>query len=46
MFELIKQVFIGLLSFRKPLSSIANTPDDVKSISLKKQQCITQAILI
>ena len=46
MFGLIKQVFIGLLSFIKSLSSIANTPDHVKCISLNNQQCMTQPTLL
>ena len=33
-FWLIVQVFIGFLCFSKSLSSIANTPDHVKCISL------------
>ena len=46
MFGLIKQVFVGLLSFIKSLSSIANTPDHVKCISLNNQQCMTQPTLL
>ena len=46
MFRVIKQVFIGLLCFWKSLSSIANTPDHVKCISLNNQQCMIQTTLI
>ena len=46
MFGLIKKVFIGLLNFIKSLSSIVNTPDHVKCISLNNQQCMTQPTLI
>ena len=46
MFELIKPVFIGLLCFSKSFSSIVNTPDYIKCISLNNQQCITQPTLI
>ena len=46
MFWLIKQVFNRLLCFRKSLSSIANTPDHTKYISLNYQRCMTQPTLI
>ena len=46
MFALIKQVFLGWLCYSKSLSSIANTPDHVKCISLNNQQCMTQLTLI
>ena len=46
MFELIKQVFIGLLCFSKALSSNSNTPEHVKCIFLNNQQCMTQPTLI
>ena len=42
MFRLIKQVFIGLLCFNKPLSSTASTLDHVKCRSLDNQQGMTQ----
>ena len=38
---LIKRVFVGLLYFNKPLSSMANTPDHVTYICLNNQQCMT-----
>ena len=43
---LIKRVFVGLLCFNKPLSSMANTPDHVTYICLNNQQCMTQPTLI
>ena len=46
MFGRIKQVFIKFLCFNKSLSSIANTRDHVKCISLNNQQCMTQSTLI
>ena len=46
MFGLIKQVFIGLMCFSKSLSSITNTPDHVKFISLNNQQCMAQPTII
>ena len=46
MFGLVKQVFIGLLSFDGVLASIANIPDHIKCISLNNQQCMTQPNLI
>ena len=46
MFGLIKKVFIGLLRFSKFLSSIVNTHDHVKYISLNNQECMTQPTLI
>ena len=45
MFTLIEQVFIALFYFTKSLSSIANTPDHVKCISLNNQLCMTQSTL-
>ena len=46
MFELIKQVFIGLLRFSGSLVNIFNTSKHIKCIYLNNQQCITQPILI
>ena len=46
MFGRIKQVFIKLLFFSKSLSSIVNTGDHVKCISVSNQQCMTQPTLI
>ena len=46
MFGLIKQVLIGLLCFSKCLSSIANTADLMKCLSLNNQQCKTQPTFI
>ena len=46
MFGNIKQVFIGLFWFRKSFSSITNTPDHVKCISLDNKKCMTQPTLI
>ena len=42
MFWIIQQLFIGLLCFSPSLSSIVNTPDHVKYISLNNQQYMTQ----
>ena len=46
MFWIIQQLFIGLLCFSPSLSSIVNTPDHVKYISLNNQQYMTQPTLI
>ena len=45
MFRFTKQVFIVLLSFTVSLDSIANTPGDIKLISLNNQQFVTQPTL-
>ena len=42
----MKQVFMALLSFGESLSSIDDTPDHVKCISLNNQQCMTQLTFI
>ena len=46
MFGLIKQVFVWLMCFSKSLSSIANSLDNVKFVSLNNQQYMTQPYLI
>ena len=45
MFRFTKQVFIVLLSFTVSLDSIANTPGDIKLISLNNKQFVTQPTL-
>ena len=46
MLRLIKQVFIVLLTFSRSSASTVNAPDHIKSISVNKQQCMTQPTLI
>ena len=46
MFGLTKQVLVGLLRLNKSLSSIVNTPDHVKCISLNNQQFMIQSTII
>ena len=41
MFRLIKKRVYWIIVSSKPLSSIANTPNHVKCISLNNQQCMT-----
>ena len=45
MFRLIKQVYIVLMSFKRSLASIVNTPDHTKGIALNNQQYMTQPTL-
>ena len=42
MFGIIKQLFVGLLSFIGPLASIVNAPYHITCIFLNNQQCKTQ----
>ena len=46
MFELIKQVFIGLLFLSRSLASIVNSPGHTKCLSLNNQQCMTQPTVV
>ena len=46
MFWLIKQIVVGFLCFSKFLSSIGNTQNHVKCLSLNNQECMTQPTLI
>ena len=46
MFGLIKEVFIGLLSFSRSLARIVNAPYHIKCVSLNSQQCMNQPTLI
>ena len=46
MFGLIKQVYIGLLSFSGSSATIVSAHDRIKCVSLNNQQCMTQPTLI
>ena len=46
MFDLIKQVFIVLLSFSSSLAHVAKFSDDTKCVSLYNKPCMLRATLL